>query len=967
MANVLRRKKVFIIIICIALLMMLIPNKALAASKTDSRVTLNLSIAKTTLKAGEETKIIGTVKNVSSKTLYNVQSNLVLPKSLKVVSGKTSDFKDELGAKKTTSFTLAVKATESTDVTVISDVSTKTGDNNNILPLALGVLASLIIIAALIRRKKASKFLSLLLCISMVGVFGSGIKVKAAEIAAAGQSNFSITIDRPIKLGTKNANVTLKTTYSTKKNNIPIPTNPIDDTYTISGVITADDDYNATTKSKPVPALVELLQDGHRLADNISAIADSDGYYVLRGIKPGDNYAIRATYAPYAIKESMSNQVDITDKNITNYNLEMTKGRMIWYVKPTDANPTFEIPVSMKQSSDDFMEDLDGDGEVDTNIDKNQDGYTDIDIDQDAGDNVRGNYDVYIYVNDKLYKTKDHPDGRFMGYAAAYKEASEYFDTADAEATSNADGVKSGVMVTLKTDPETGTSVDRDRTVTYNDDTKDFTVTPSSATTPRLDDEGNPIEITEADTSPLKLNAVNKIEFKQANENDDGWGRAIGYYSVGHEVLNHVPDEDTADPDDMKYEIDPHYLTNPDTLEYNIEPAKYVGQNSLVKVDVLATANMLLPYEEMIGNTIGNYFEQYKYFGCVNLTNIEDVEGMLDVTTIGKDFQMGKYAFCNNIKVTVGIDSLTRVINIGDNFQAFKFANCENITSVENIGVLSAKDGMVIGDNFEWAKYMNCKSIVEAEKIDIIENVEVLGNNFERAKYMGCISLEQPEDITPINHVKVVKDNCAVRKYSGCYSLDVVEDMPKVSGMETVGTFFGAYKYENCYSLDETEYITFDNLQSAGIGLGQGKFLNCININNHQIQDRTYSIAFVEDQIRDNWQHFGNFTYMVEAKYIDPDTGEFINPITNVRTAGNSANGGLPFVSSGSLSSTLANIDLTQITNPPTDVVTGRTHMPEYATEGSNKATPGGLIVDNGWASYTPWNFGDSGAPAKGI
>jgi hypothetical protein len=142
------------------------------------------------------------------------------------------------------------------------------------------------------------------------------------------------------------------------------------------------------------------------------------------------------------------------------------------------------------------------------------------------------------------------------------------------------------------------------------------------------------------------------------------WAKAIGYYGSANPDSNDIPQ--------------------------GVAPVDaFVGQDKLVKVDVLATETMYLKPENAFQNKVGNNFGMFKYYGCTGLTNMETIAGLVDITEVGDNFKYGTYMGCTSLVEPSDISSFSELTIVGKNFEAHKYEGDTSLTSREDISVLS--------------------------------------------------------------------------------------------------------------------------------------------------------------------------------------------------------------------------------------------------------------------------------------
>lgn len=155
------------------------------AEEAKDGITITVSSDKENYSSEDEVKLKITVKNTNDFEVSNIKIENILPDGISLVSGDISKDNIKLQSNEEATMNLTVKkaSTEQEDITNNANAVGKSDDStspksspktgNNDTPLIFLIIAIIIMIICFWRgRKKHIKFLSLFLCLGVIGVFG---------------------------------------------------------------------------------------------------------------------------------------------------------------------------------------------------------------------------------------------------------------------------------------------------------------------------------------------------------------------------------------------------------------------------------------------------------------------------------------------------------------------------------------------------------------------------------------------------------------------------------------------------------------------------------------------------------------------------------------------------------------------------------------------------------------------------
>ena len=198
-------KRIVSTLAVLVLALIILPTTALAASSTQDGLEITLTTDKATYSAGETVVVNVAVKNTNGFAVNNVKLNLTLPNGLTLKSGSLSTSVISLAAGGSTTLTLTATASSGSSGSTVP----QTGDGSLLsLWLALACVSGGIIALIILKKRKAAKLLSLILCfIITIGVIAPAGVAQAATVS----KNFSTS--ETITVGGTTFAITAKVTY----------------------------------------------------------------------------------------------------------------------------------------------------------------------------------------------------------------------------------------------------------------------------------------------------------------------------------------------------------------------------------------------------------------------------------------------------------------------------------------------------------------------------------------------------------------------------------------------------------------------------------------------------------------------------------------------------------------------------------------------------------------------------------
>ncbi|MDL2237899.1 leucine-rich repeat domain-containing protein [Christensenellaceae bacterium OttesenSCG-928-K19] len=202
-------KRLFSVIIIAVLLLVLVPTTALAATGTQDGISAALTTDKASYNAGDTVTVNVKATNTNAFAVPDVKVDITLSDGLSLATGLSSIDIGTMAAGETKEYTLTATAAAAATTTT-SGVSPKTGDGS-LLFLWIGIaIAAAAVIGVLVYKKKraATKFLSLLLCLVL-----ALCAVMPGATALAATTDKSFTVSEAITVGGVSKTVSAKTTY----------------------------------------------------------------------------------------------------------------------------------------------------------------------------------------------------------------------------------------------------------------------------------------------------------------------------------------------------------------------------------------------------------------------------------------------------------------------------------------------------------------------------------------------------------------------------------------------------------------------------------------------------------------------------------------------------------------------------------------------------------------------------------
>lgn len=168
-----------------------------AEAVTDG-ISVSVSSDKAEYDSDDEVKLEITVKNANDFEVSNLRIENILPDGIKLVSGNAVEENVTLKAEEEKIVNLSVA--KANDTTINTSTLPKTGESN-IIPILLVVLiTSAIIIGCVLKKKGGFKFLSIVLCVCLVGKFASASIVNAENSNSNDESISRITAECHYKI-----------------------------------------------------------------------------------------------------------------------------------------------------------------------------------------------------------------------------------------------------------------------------------------------------------------------------------------------------------------------------------------------------------------------------------------------------------------------------------------------------------------------------------------------------------------------------------------------------------------------------------------------------------------------------------------------------------------------------------------------------------------------------------------------
>ena len=141
-----------------------------AEAVTDG-ISVSVSSDKAEYDSDDEVKIEITVKNTNDFEVSNLRIENILPDGIKLVSGNAVEENVTLKADDEKIVKLSVA--KANDTTINTSTLPKTGESNIIMILLVVLVIAAIIIGCVLKKKGGFKFLSIVLCVCLVGKFAS--------------------------------------------------------------------------------------------------------------------------------------------------------------------------------------------------------------------------------------------------------------------------------------------------------------------------------------------------------------------------------------------------------------------------------------------------------------------------------------------------------------------------------------------------------------------------------------------------------------------------------------------------------------------------------------------------------------------------------------------------------------------------------------------------------------------------